>query len=282
MGTLYYSRAAGDGNDGRIYSAHGDGTGEAFVTVGNIPHLAPSGKYMAFHRGSASRNFPLGGALWVKDFTLPEMADDGGVGNETLLFASPGDYLVEYSFSLDETKVLFDQSCSVHIIGRDGRGLATFSGYLGCYTDAPTVRPGDGEVAFESDQNGLGILSANGQTGMLIPNAVAADHWPAWTSDGQLLLFQRINEVAAGVPNFYRIHPDGSGLTKIGTLTENPSIGTLARTTDGREVYLAYGKRGDFAALYGFDVANEAAEPVRICMPAGDPLTTVTAVDPAP
>src|SRR5262249_14909091 len=45
MGTLYYSRAAGDGNDGRIYSAHGDGTGEAFVTVGNIPHLAPSGKY---------------------------------------------------------------------------------------------------------------------------------------------------------------------------------------------------------------------------------------------
>jgi hypothetical protein len=126
----------------------------------------------------------------------------------TRVVNNPLDYLVAADFLNDSQKVIFDGSCAIYQIDRDGSNLVNLTSNHNCYDDAPSVNRVSGLIAFHNQGTGLYTMQPNGTNIQHITNTQGIDWWPRWSADGQWLSFLRR-------ANYYKIRPDGSGLTQL-------------------------------------------------------------------
>jgi dipeptidyl aminopeptidase/acylaminoacyl peptidase len=165
---------------------------------------------------------------------------------DTLLFAT-GDYLVSYDWFSDDYHIAFDQVCSMMMMNRDGTGITTL--YISCTDDAPVVRPGNWALAHHNNQ-GLVVTDSLGVNRRQIPNTQTGDHWASWSPDGQWIAFVRV--VNDTLHNYYKVHPDGTGLTALTSFTTTRAVfyNAGAWTPDGSKIVVAAsinGVRGLYA-----------------------------------
>ncbi len=84
------------------------------------------------------------------------------------------------------------------------------------WDDAPAINPATDAFAFHNvrpsnPEAGIHIANGDGTGRFLVPGTTGNDSFPAWSADGEWISFLR-----HGVGNFYyRIRPDGSGLTQL-------------------------------------------------------------------
>jgi Tol biopolymer transport system component len=206
QGKIIYGRA-GDATApaGTIWMMNGDGSGDTQVTVGHRPRLSPDGRWLVFLRDSA--DFSRGN-VYVRDLES---------GTDTKVFDN-FDFIVAFDWSADSERIVFDFVCSIYEMNRDGSNAhAIVSG--NCYDDAPVRSPVDGTLAFHNTFSGLLLADANGANRRAVPNTAPGDYWPAWSPDGQWISFGRASADGQAIPNYFRIRPDGSGLTQLSFLT---------------------------------------------------------------
>jgi Tol biopolymer transport system component len=242
-GHVYYSRVASGGAiDGTIWQADGNGAEDIQVTTGEWPRLSPDGRYLIFIRDSASITYR--GNLYVRDLQA---------GTETKIFSS-GDYVVNYDWSGDGTRIFFDYVCSIDVMNADGSNVQGFVQGTDCYDDAPIVNPVDGGLAFHNAHVGILLANADGSGRRSIPNTVPGDQWPAWSPDGQWVSFIRY---PAG--DYFKIRPDGTGLTQLTFAGPGDSFG-IARSwsADGSRLVVP-GTLGGVAGLFAFATDGSAA-----------------------
>ncbi|HZI31664.1 MAG TPA: hypothetical protein VFF11_04940, partial [Candidatus Binatia bacterium] len=123
-------------------------------------------------------------------------------------------------------------------------------------------------VAFHNTVGGggIGLVNADGSGKQFIANTTPVDIWPAWSADGQWISFQ-------DGTNYFKIHPDGSGLTNLTTV---PAIGDGFNgpgswTPDGTKLIVA-GKYNGVNGLYS--VATDGSKAVTLI-----PTTAGAAID---
>lgn len=198
-GTLFYSR--GPAASPSIWALEPSGGAEAQVTSGSYPVISPNGRYLAFKRGSSAefgRN-----DIFVRDLATGQ---EKPVANES------GQWIYSYSWLNDSTNLLFDYSCELARVRWDGSDRVRFNN-VHCWNDAPAVNPVDGRVAVHNitsaqADNGLWIISADGQQRVRVPNTTSADTYPRWSQDGEWLAF-----ISGG--NVFKIRPDGYDRTQL-------------------------------------------------------------------
>ncbi len=195
-GTVVYSRAGSP--DGTIWLAAADGANDVLLTAGEWPRLSADGRYLVFHRGNSTYSRA---DVWVRDLAT---------GAETKVFANP-DYIVSYDWTRDASKIVFDYSCDIRQMSRDGSGNAEIIPATDCYDDAPAVNPVDGRLAFHNIHNGLWIANADGSGRTQVPNTTGGatpEVYPVWSADGTRLAFQVGNSYAV-------INANGTGRTDL-------------------------------------------------------------------
>ncbi|KAB2663575.1 MAG: DUF11 domain-containing protein [Verrucomicrobia bacterium] len=265
VGTIVYSR--GDGLNGTVWMANGDGSVDLPVAAGARPRLAPDGRHMLFHRGQAD---PARGDLWMRDLAT---------GTETLIFAN-NDYVVGMDWLPDSTHFYHDYGCGIYRRNADGSNPLTLFA-VDCYDDAPTVNPSGSQIAFHNIQPGRGLLLANldGSGRAVVPNSIAtgngstSDVLPAWSPDGQWLGF-------GNGPDLHKMRPDGTGRLNLTAgsgfvRTFFAGAGSLAPawTTDGQWLVTPMtvdGTGGLYAAK-----ADGTGELRKLTTKAGDAITWV-------
>jgi uncharacterized repeat protein (TIGR01451 family) len=195
-GTVVYSRAGSP--DGTIWLAAADGSSDVLLTTGEWPRLSADGRYLGFHRGNSTYSRA---DVWVRDLAT---------GAETKVFANP-DYVVSYDWTRDASKIVFDYSCDIRQMNRDGSGNTEIIPATDCYDDAPAVNPVDGRLAFHNIHSGLWIANADGSGRTKVPNTAGGatpEVYPVWSADGTRLAFQVGNSYGV-------IKADGSGRTDL-------------------------------------------------------------------
>ncbi len=199
--TVAYSRVGNP--EGTVWLNSGRGANERQIAIGERPRLAPDGIHLLYQRGGGFNNISKG-SLFVRDLSST---------NEVVLAANPGDYTVGFDWQSDSARVVFDYSCSIYQINRTNTaaGAPGFIQQSNCYDDAPAINPLDGRVVFHNQFSGLHLVDSGGGSQVIIPNTQPGDYWPAWSPDGQWLSFVRLSSSS----NYYRIRPDGSGLTAL-------------------------------------------------------------------
>jgi hypothetical protein len=261
--TITYSRAGSP--EDTIWLAGGDGSFERQVTTGEHPRLSPDGKYLLFLRGGGSGNYAFGGSMFVRDLQTT---------NETRIFNNSFDYVVYFDWRPDSTRIVFDYSCSIYTMNRDGTPNP-FIQQSDCYDDAPAINQVDGRLAFHN-QSGLRIVDASGGSQVSIPNTQPGDYWAAWSSDGQWVSFLR-----STTTNYFKIRPDGSDLTQLtalnlsngdGLSTESPAV-----WTPDSQAVVAPAKINGVQGIYIFP-ANGAGSFTRVPIAAGADVLCVGSV----
>jgi Tol biopolymer transport system component len=259
-GKIYYSRVAAAGQpNGTIWRANIDGSGEELVTSGSWPRLSPDEKFIVFRRDGSGITF--GGTMRVRDLDA---------GTEVNVFSPGGDYVVNYDWTADGTKIVFDYSCAILIVPREGGPAPGFVTPTGCYDDAPARNPIDGTWAFHSN-DGLYLSGANGAGRNHIPNTSGGDYWVAWSPDGQWLSFGHVASDGQTLQNYFKIHPDGSNRTQLTFLDPaGPDRTGEARawSPDG-ETLLVPGTVGGVKDLYAV-ATNGSGAMTPIAIPAGE------------
>lgn len=218
-GVLTYSVLSG--GTYQVHHARLDGTQDIKVADGWNPHFSPDGKFLAYQRGGTHPS-GTGDDLYVFDL--------GTVSEKKL--TSNGDYIVSTNWTPDGQNLIFDVSCSIYRIKRDGTGAAALRNG-NCYDDAPAVNPIDGRIAFHNTiTGGLWLMNSGGGSAAAIPNTQVGDMASAWSPDGVWISFLRgdKNNTTRGV--LYKIHPDGSGLTRLTPMNFDLNS-TYAEATSG-------------------------------------------------
>ena len=235
-GIILYSRSGTPG--GTIWMRSGDGTIDTQVTTGEWPRLSHNGRYFIFHKGTGDPS--------RRDMNLYDMQ----TGRDTLLFSVAGDYLNTYDWYDDDLHIVFDYSCSVKMMRRDGTNVTNLF-QVDCYDDAPVVRPGNWGIAFHNAFQGILITDSLGVNRHVVPNTGGGSYWPAWSPDGQWIAFGTIFTDSIG--NYFKIHPDGTGLTALTSFTAAQPVrfGTgCVWTSDGSKLLVVgrvNGVQGIFA-----------------------------------
>ncbi len=228
-GTVVYSRQ-GSPND-TIWMAAGDGSFDSMVVEGAWPRLSHNGRYIAFHRGSDPNKTRQN--LLVRDLETD---------SETTVFGNY-DYLVNYSWTPDDSTLFFDFLCGMQYWHLNAAGTAAYFG-VDCYDDAPSARDDSGTLAFHNYNIGIMLVDPGAANRRVVPNTVPHDYWPTWSPDGQWLSFGRpaIDADYPNVVNYFKIRPDGSGLTQLTFLSgadTNKFTPSGAWTSDGKYILAA-------------------------------------------
>ncbi len=228
VGTIYYSRGPVtlvDGTkmtDGEMWAISGDGADDSKIGGGEFPRLSPDRQSLVFHRDNVNY---YSANLYVRNMVA------GIPPTDTLVYVNPKDYVVDYSWTADSASIVFDWECAIYKMDRDGSNRHKFIDYLesNCYSDAPSVNPVDGRVAWDNFYDGLGLSDADGTNAHHVPNTypnatgsvgaqnlnTAGDHAPVWSPDGKTLVFvskPTLNFWESGpLGPLYKINPDGTG-----------------------------------------------------------------------
>jgi hypothetical protein len=224
-GVIVYSRTGSSRPS--VWMRATDGSFDTMVVDSAAwPRLSHNGRYILFHKTTS------GNPTYNTNMSFYDLQ----TRRDTLLFAT-GDYLVSYDWFSDDYHIAFDQVCSMMMMNRDRTGITTLYS-ASCYDDAPVVRPGMWAIAHHNNQ-GLVVTDSLGSNRRQIPNTQGGDYWPSWSPDGQWLAFFRI--VNDTVWNYYKIHPDGSGLTALTSFTTTQAVfyNGGAWTPDGSKIIVA-------------------------------------------
>jgi hypothetical protein len=178
-----------------------DGTGDHEVMDGMYPRLSPNGRYIVYKKGDAVHAWA---DIYVRDLQT---------SLDTRIFINTSS-VVSYWWTADSSQIVFDYSCGIYIMDRDGSNMQLLStGWpfsSSCYNDAPALNPVDGRIAWHNDASGggLGVADADGSNAYHITNTVRYDYSPIWSPDGAWIAFWKDSDV-------YKIRPDGTGLTRL-------------------------------------------------------------------
>jgi hypothetical protein len=262
-GVIVYSRSGTPG--GTIWMRSVDGSFDAQITSGSWPRLSHDGRYIIFHKGTADPN--------RRDMNLY----DRQTGRDTLLFQNPGDYLNTYDWFEDDYHIVFDYSCSMMMINRDGTGVTTLY-QVDCYDDAPVVRPGSWAIAHHHAlQGGILLTDSLGVNRHFVPNTGVGSYWPAWSPDGQWISFGTV--LGDSIGNYSKIHPDGTGLTALTSFTATQSVRFGyggAWTSDGSKL-LVPGRMNGVQGIYA--IATDGSRGIALVPTTpGDPIDFVGSV----
>jgi hypothetical protein len=210
-GTVFYGRVSA-ANNYTIWAIGLDGSGDTFVTTGARPRVSRDGRNLAFLRGGS----PLvtQGNAWVRDLQT---------GQETLLYAN-SNYTIGYDWDLTGTNLVFDWSCWLWRMSPGGTASVLPLPAPDCSDDAPVVNPVDGRLAFHNlNQNaaisGLYVTTPDLASKQRLSLGGTAS-WPAWSPDGQWLVFADGNSSASAFTadngmNLWVVRSDGTSLNQI-------------------------------------------------------------------
>lgn len=260
-GGIYYSRrsqvvpravASSGGADPTIWFAARDGSSDTQITAGAWPRLAPGGRYLAFLRGPDPD--PTRNHIWVRDLQT---------GAEWLVFNND-DFVVNFDWSADGDRIIFDYFADIYQANRDGTGFRMLVAGPGSFDDAPVVNPFDGTLAFHNtnpaEAGCLLLADADGGNRRPIPNTVGAV-WPSWSPDGQFLTFARGPDISANfldLNSYWRIKPDGTDLIQLAVLSPGNTFGPgRSWTPDGSQLVVP----GRIDGVHGlFGIATDGSQ----------------------
>lgn len=187
-----------------------DGVTQTQIITGQRPRLSHDGRSIIYLAGDAD---PIYSDIYVYDLAT---------GTSTHLFAN-WDSIVYYSWATDDSRIFYDFRCHIYAMdpdGSDNQQITTGwpdSGIDYCWNDNPDVNPVDGRLAWENEHYGLAVADADGSNPTWITNTQPGDFQPRWSPDGAWIAFFRDSD-AADDDNFFKIRPDGTGLTKLTSL----------------------------------------------------------------
>ncbi|HZP40340.1 MAG TPA: hypothetical protein VFD84_02385 [Candidatus Binatia bacterium] len=252
LGTVFYGRAPASGQtEGTIWMADGDGGNDTQVTSGQRPRLSPDGSAIVFL---------LGGGFASSRGNI--VRRDLAAMTEETIFTN-GDFVVNFDWTADSAKVVFDFQCGIFAMNEDGtNGAAAVQG-TDCFDDVPAVRASDGAIAFHNIHAGLLLADPDGTNRHLIPNTSAGDQVAAWSPDGAWLSFARDANLDGVVEQYFKIRPDGTDRTQLTFLcNDQGEVAAWGRawTPDGTTLVIP-ATIGGIQTLYG--VATDGSGIVR-------------------
>ena len=179
------------------------------------------------------------------------------------------------TFSPDGTRFVFwgnDSPDSLFVANADGTGVRRLVGDLWISTDkSPSWSP-DSRYVVISTESGpdrrdeyLVIVDINSGAPTSIRSAGLAGNralFPAWSPDGQWIVFEGITEVPRAPiesPSYWLVRPNGSGIHRIPTSPLGTAVIAAHWAPDSRRLRIAYsaeGPGGTGSAAYIFDLAT--------------------------
>ena len=258
-GVIVYSRSGT--SDGTIWMKAVDGSFDTQVLSGEWPRISHDRRYIIFHKGTGDPS--------RRDMNL----FDRQTGRDTLLFHN-NDYVVSYDWFDDDLHIVFDYSCSMVMMKRDGTGVTTLY-QVDCYDDAPVARPGSWAIAHHNSFQGIILTDSLGVNRHHVPNTGGGNYWPAWSPDGQWISFGVGSDT---LRNYSKIHPDGTGLTALTAFGGNQSAFLYggAWTPDGSKIIVP-GRVNGVWGLYA--IATDGSGGIALIPSSpGDPVDFVGSV----
>jgi len=194
-----------------------DSHGDRQILEGEQARLSPDGRYIVYR----DDDIPSGD-LWVHDLLT---------ANDTFLF-NGYDYLDSFAWTPDGSQIVFDHSCGIYVINRDGTGQQQLvdnwpPGGNDCLNDGVHVNPVDGRLAWLNWDFDIAVSEPDGDNPYWVPNTDGGVY-PVWSPDGAWIAFFDYS-------NLYKIRPDGSNLTQLSFLPGSDDVEmTGAWTQDGQ------------------------------------------------
>jgi TolB protein len=188
-------------------------------TFDGSPAWSPDGTKIAF-RSNLSGPYGDYGRIFVvnRDGTgLRQLTPEVAAGEGYQYDDSP-------SWSPDGTRVVFDRTGMLSLINADGTGLIS-TGVLG---EDPEWSPDGTQIAYASISGTDGLFAMDMSfSSRRLTAAGNQDRMPGWSRDGHQLVFQRNDGT---VLQIYRVNADGSGETKLSTVTQHESWPSWSRS----------------------------------------------------
>lgn len=217
-----------------------DDAGDGQLMPGAHPRLSPDGRYIVYKHGDT----------WSGDVYVRNLETD----QDTKIFTTTN-IVANYGWTPDGSRIVFDHECSIYVMNRDGSNQQELvgewpdSGENHCLNDAPSANMVDGSIAWDNVKYGIGVADADGQNPHWITNTVPNDVWPSWSPDGAWIAFYKDSDDEAN--NYYKIHPDGTGLTQLTYLSlEDDGFGPAGPWSADGEWLVAPGTVNGVDGLY--------------------------------
>jgi Tol biopolymer transport system component len=182
------------------------------------PVWSPDGTKLAF-RGDLSGPFGNYGRIFIvnRDGTgLRQLTPEVAAGEGYQYDDTP-------SWSPDGTRLVFSRTGVLSLINADGTGLIS-TGVLG---QDPAWSPDGTQIAYASITGTDGLFAMDMSFSSRRLTAAHLDRMPGWSGDGHQLVFQRGDGPFLQI---YRVDGDGSGETRLSTVTQHESWPSWSRS----------------------------------------------------